>query len=245
LAKVESKLEQASLSISAGELIFFVLGLTGLASFGGLLIGGPIIAMVLGLIALLIPIAVVNFKASKRLKKFETQLPDTLQLLASSLRAGYSVLQALDAVSKECPEPMSDELKRVLSEAQLGRDINLAMLDIAERMGSRDFEWAALAINIQREVGGNLAELLETVAETMVERERLRREVSALTAEGRVSAGVLAILPPILGVVLYVVNPDYTNQLFQDPLGRVFLGLGVVMLVIGFIWMKKTVSIKV
>lgn len=245
LGKVESRLEQAAISVRAGELIFFsfsaavVAGLVGIAVMG--LLGIPV-GFFLGL---LFPASAVNFKAARRLSRFNSQLPDMLQLMSSSLRAGYSVVQAVDAVAAEVNDPMGTELRRVITEAQLGRPMNDALLDCATRMNSRDFEWAVLAINIQREVGGNLSELLDTVAETMIERERLRREVKSLTAEGRVSAGVLVCMPIALGAVMYTINPAYVGVLFNETLGQVFLGAGILAMVVGFFWMKKTITIKV
>ena len=168
-----------------------------------------------------------------------------LQLMAGSLRAGYSLLQGVEAVAQEVAEPMGGELRRVLAEARLGRPLEEALEDMAERLDSRDFAWAVMAIRIQREVGGNLAELLSTVAETMIARERLRREVRALTAEGRMSAVVLGLLPVGLGVIMYVLNPPYMKVLFHDSLGRVMLGAGILMASFGFWWMKKTITIEV
>src|SRR5690606_30724328 len=138
-----------------------------------------------------VPIAVVNLLARRRRATFMAQLPDTLQLLSGTLRAGYSLMQGVEAVSQEADDPMGLELRRVVTEARLGRPLEDALDGTAERMGSPDFGWAVMAIRIQREVGGNLSELLLTVAETMIARERLRRDIRALTAEGRVSAIVL------------------------------------------------------
>jgi tight adherence protein B len=140
---------------------------------------------------------------------------------------------------------MAFELNRVLVEARLGRALEDALEDAAARMGSPDFDWAVMAIRIQREVGGNLAELLSTVADTMIHRERLRREVKALTAEGRMSAGVLGLLPVGLGLMMYAINPTYMRVLFEDPFGKVMLGAGTVMGAFGFWWMKKTITIEV
>src|SRR5205814_1455093 len=128
-------------------------------------------------VAALGPIAVLNFLASQRRRKFQTQLPDMLQLMAGSMRAGYSLMQGVEAVAQEVEEPMGSELRRVLAETRLGRPLEESLEDMADRLDSRDFAWAVMAIRIQREVGGNLAELLSTVAETMIARERLRREV--------------------------------------------------------------------
>jgi tight adherence protein B len=168
-----------------------------------------------------------------------------LQLLAGTLRAGYSLMQGIEAVSQEVDEPMGRELRRVVTEARLGRPVEESLEAVAERMDSKDFAWAVMAIGIQREVGGNLSELLMTVAETMTQRERLRRDVKTLTAEGRVSSYVLGVLPIALGVVMFVLNPDYMTVLFNDNIGRLMvLGSGVLMAG-GFVWMQKIVKIDV
>jgi tight adherence protein B len=140
---------------------------------------------------------------------------------------------------------MGKELRRVCTEARLGRELEESLDGVAARMDSADFEWAIMAIRIQREVGGNLAELLLTVGETMINRERMRREVAALTAEGKISAIVLGILPPAISAVMYVVNPDYMKVLFTETMGNVMLGAGVLMMVVGFAWMMKTIKIEI
>ena len=187
----------------------------------------------------------MHFMAKRRKKKFVRVLPDMLQLMSGTLRAGYSIGQAIEAVSQEVSEPMGLELRRVITEARLGRPLEEALDGVAERMASPDFAWAVMAIRIQREVGGNLSELLLTVAETMVQRERLRREVKSLTAEGRISAIVLGLLPPALAVVMYVINPGYMSPLFHDFAGQVALGLAIVMMIVGFLWMRQVVQIDV
>jgi tight adherence protein B len=203
----------------------------------------------LALIALIFiviaPPAVLSFLAARRLRKFNSQLPDTLQLLASSLRAGFSFLQGVEAVAQESSDPMGAELRRVIVEARLGRPVEESLDECAARMKSDDFAWAVMAVNIQREVGGNLAELLQTVSVTMIERERLRRDVKGLTAEGRMSAMVLGCLPPGLGAVFYVTNPGYIKVLFNHLGGQIALGVAVTAMLIGFFWMKKIVDIKV
>jgi tight adherence protein B len=183
--------------------------------------------------------------SGQRKRKFMSQLPDTLQLLAGSMRAGYSLMQGVDTVAQEVDDPMGRELRRVLAEARLGRVLEDSLEDMANRLGSADFEWAVMAIRIQREVGGNLAELLSTVAETMIARERLRREVRALTAEGRISALILGLLPVGLGVIMYGINPEYVKVLFNDGLGQVLLIGAAVLAIIGFYWMKKTIDIEI
>ena len=181
----------------------------------------------------------------RRRKKFVGQLPDTLTTLAGSLRAGRSLGQALEALAREMPAPMGRELRKIVAEVRLGRPLNDALDDAVERLGSPDFRWAVLAIQIQAEVGGNLAELLNRVAETMRSRSRLRGEVKALTAEGRASAGMLVVMPPALGMVMYGVNPDYMRPMFTETAGHIMLGISLVMIVLGFFWMKKVVTIDV
>jgi len=200
--------------------------------------------LITGVVALVAP-AIVNMKASRRRKKFQELLPDTLQLLSGTLRAGYSLMQGVEAVSQEVAEPMGKELRRVVTEARLGRPLEEALEGVAERMASPDFAWAVMAIRIQREVGGNLSELLLTVAETMVSRERLRRDIDALTAEGRVSAMVLGALPIGLGVMMYTINPDYMSKLIDTTLGNILLGLALVGMGVGFAWMRQIIKIDI
>jgi tight adherence protein B len=245
LERVETRLEQADLALRPAEALFFYLIGLVLVAILVLFTKGPILALIALVIIGLIPPAILSFLASRRLRQFTAQLPDTLQLLSSSLRAGFSFLQGVEAVAQESKKPMGDELRRVIIEARLGRPVEEALQDCADRMKSKDFDWAVMAVRIQREVGGNLAELLQTVGETMVERERLRRDVKSLTAEGRVSAIVLGIMPPGLGAVFYVSNPNYMKVLFTHLGGQVALGVAVVAMLIGFVWMKKIVDIEV
>ncbi len=246
LPRIEAKLEQSDVPLRAAEAMTFYVGGLGAGAVVGLLLGRSMIAALIGLIlAAVFPPLFLSFKAKRRFKKFVSQLPDTLQLLSSTLKAGYSFMQGVEAVSKEITDPMGAELRRVVTEAQLGRAVEDALDASAERMASDDFGWAVMAVRIQREVGGNLAELLLTVAETMTARERLRREVSALTAEGRMSAIILGALPVGLAVIMYVLNPTYTGLLFSHSLGRIMLGVAIVAALIGFVWMKKIIDIKI
>lgn len=246
LARAESALERANLPLRAAEAMLFYVVVVGLVVVLSVVLTRNVIVVLIfaGLLALLPP-AVINFLARRRTKHFLSQLPDTLQLLSGTLRAGYSIMQGFEAVSQEVAEPMGKELRRVVTEARLGRPLEDALEAVAERMDSQDFAWAVMAIRIQREVGGNLAELLLTVAETMTARERLRRDVSALTAEGRVSALVLGILPLGLAGAMYFINPGYISQLWQKPMGIVMLIAAAVMMVAGFAWMKKIIEIEI
>ena len=246
LARVEEVLEQGRIPLRAGEAmgIFGLITLTGFGlgfAFTGSLIRGLIVAV----IAALATSTGVQFKARRRIKAFEAQLPDMLQLLAGTLRAGYSLPQGLEAVSHEIAEPMGYELTRAMTEARLGREIEEALEGVATRLDSPDFAWAVMAISIQREVGGNLNELLMTVSDTMVARERLAGEVRALTAEGKLSAAILGGLPPGLGFVMWLMNPSYIESLFTTTLGQGFIVAGVISGGIGLAWMRKIITINV
>jgi tight adherence protein B len=195
--------------------------------------------------AVFLPPAVLKIMADRRKRQFQAQLPDMLQLMSGTLRAGYSMMQGVEAVSQEVAEPMGRELRRVVTESRLGRPLEAALEAVAERMDSPDFAWAVMAIRIQREVGGNLSELLLTVAETMVARERLRRDIAALTAEGKISAIVLGALPVLLGFAMYVINPEYMGVLIHESIGHLLLFGAVALALFGFWWMKKTIEIEV
>lgn len=246
LQAIETALEQANIPIRPGEAI---LGAFGLSIIGGLVIGALTASFIWGLVAgvglILIAAGSINTVAKRERKKFENQLPDTLTLISTSLRAGYSLLQAIEAVAQESPDPTAREFGRAISEIRLGRAVTDALSDVAERMESRDFEWAVLAISIQREVGGNLAEVLQTTAETMLQRNRLRREMKALTAEGRISAIVLSLLPIGLFAIIFAVNPGYIEPLTSTTIGWVMIGGSLTMLAIGMVWLQKIVKVEV
>jgi tight adherence protein B len=151
----------------------------------------------------------------------------------------------VEAVAQETSDPMARELKRVLAEARLGKALEDALSDAAIRMQSRDFDWAVMAIRIQREVGGNLAELLQTVAETMVQRSRMRGEVKALTAEGRLSAIVMGLLPVGLGLFMFTSSPEYIGELFRSAVGWAMVIGSAMLAAAGFAWLQKIIKIEV
>jgi tight adherence protein B len=246
LGRVEEKLERANLPLRPAEAVFFYVAVAlGAGILSAVLFRNILIVAAVVIVAILGPRFYLNFRAKRRSKKFVAQLPDMLHLLSGTLRAGYSIGQGFEAVSQEIEDPMGHELIRVMAESRLGRPLIESLENASDRMESEDFEWAVMAIRIQREVGGNLAELLLTVADTMTQRERLRRDVSSLTAEGRISAIVLGFLPPGLAMVMFVMNPDYIGRLFDDMTGMAMLGVAVVAMLIGFAWMKKIIDIEI
>lgn len=245
LNRVESKLEQADLPLRPPEALFFYLAGVTVVFFGSLLLLSPPMAFMFTILAAIGPVAWLEIRRKRRLRRFEVQLPDVLNLLAGSMRAGFSFAQGLEAVTDEASEPAKRELQRAFAESRLGRPVEDALEDSATRMHSVDLLWAVMAIRIQREVGGNLAELLDTVARTMTERERLKHEILSLTAEGRLSGWILGVFPPLFGGVLYLIQPDYMKVLFSSTIGMIALGISVIMAGFGFMWLRKIMAIEV
>jgi tight adherence protein B len=242
-----SKLEAAGIPLKPAEWMIIHLGIAILAGLAmALLTGFGLLATLLGLaVGLIVPFLYLSLKEGRRKSVFASQLPETLQLLAGSLAAGYSLPQAVDTVVRESSGPMALELNRAIVEARLGVPIEDALETVARRMDSVDFEWVVMAIRIQREVGGNLAEVLTNVAATMRERERLRRQVDVLSAEGRLSAIILGALPLLFVVYLVLVRPEYIGLLITNPLGIVLIVVGVVLLIAGGFWLRKIVNVEV
>lgn len=246
LERTERALEQADMPLRPPEALFFYVSAVILVALLGLLIAPtPGIALVMVVLVAGVPLFLLRHRRKKRLRNFETQLPDTLNLLSGSMRAGFAFIQGLEAVSEEASEPTRRELQRVFTETRLGRPVEEALEDAAERMNSRDLMWSVMAIRIQREVGGNLAELLDTVSDTMTQRERIRREIFALTAEGRLSAYILGVFPIAMGLVLYAIQPSYIEALFSDSFGIVAVIGSAIMAGFGFLWLKSIMKIEV
>jgi len=193
----------------------------------------------------LLPWTYLSYKHGRRTKAFNAQLADTLQLMSGSLSAGLSLAQSVDTVVREGTDPMAAEFRRALVEMRLGVEIEDALEGIAARMDSVDFKWVVMALRIHREVGGNLAELLNSVADTIREREYLERHVLALSAEGRLSVWILGGLPPAFLAYLLLANPSYLQPLISTTIGYVLLGVMAVLLTVGIVWMKKLVKVEV
>lgn len=203
---------------------------------------------------LYIPRIYLGVAAKRRLAAFEDQLSDTLNLWVNALRSGYSVLQAMEAVATELPPPISSEFERVVQEVRLGLGVEEALHNMWRRMPSEDLDLIITAVNIQREVGGNLAEVLDIISHTIRERVRIKGEIRTLTAQGRMSGIVISVLPIALGLILYAINPDYMGELivWEDPIimnlipcGWIAIGIGLAMITFGWIAIQKIVTIEV
>jgi tight adherence protein B len=244
LAEGAAALERAGMTMRLPDFVL-VVGLATVA--GGVLgfaLGGLLPALLLAAAAPLGAKLLVKFRAGRRQAAFADQLDDSLQLMAGSLRAGHSLLRAVDSVSQEAAAPMSEEFSRIVNETRVGRDLNDALDEVAARMGSDDFVWVAQAIAIHREVGGNLAEVLDAVGHTIRERNAIRRQVKALSAEGKLSAVVLMALPFGVTAFISMSNPAYIGRFTESLTGYAMLGVACLMLVVGGLWLKKTVAIK-
>jgi tight adherence protein B len=240
------RLEAAGLNMRVAEYVLVSLG----SAFGfPLLVLAASRNLVLALVAVPIgtiaPFLFLSIKASRRQAKFDEQLPGTLQLLAGALRAGHSLLQAADTVVREADDPIAGEFQRVLTEARLGRPLDEAFDGMARRMRSVDFEWTVMAINLQRQVGGNLAEVLGTVSQTIRERYTLKRQIRALSAEGRLSTIILTVLPLVMFVALLALNPVFLAPLYTTRVGLLLLVGAAILMSIGVLWMRKLTQIKV
>ncbi|MPV37020.1 type II secretion system F family protein [Georgenia subflava] len=237
-------LERAGVAMRVQDFTLLVIAGALGAAATGLLLGGPALAVVLAVAAPLVAKVYLGRLAARRQQAFADQLDDSLQLMASNLRAGHSLLQALDSVAREAEEPTSVEFARIVNETRVGRPLARALEEVSQRMASEDFDWVTQAIAINREVGGNLAEVLDGVGHTIRERGRLRRQVSALSAEGRLSALILMALPFGITAFLAVANPAYLAAFTESVLGYALIGISLVMLAVGGVWLRKVVSFK-
>lgn len=249
---LSSKLDAAQVKLRPGEWMV-IHGAIGLAvTFLFLLIGwgGGLMSLLLwGSVGALLgfgaPYLYLSRKETKRLRAFEEALPDTLTLLAGGLTAGHSFPQAVDGVVRQGVEPVAGEFNRALSQSRLGMPLEDALEEVANRMKSKDFAWVVMAIRIQREVGGNLAEVLTQVAETLRERAYLKGQVRTLSAEGKLSAYILYAIPFLLALYLQLTRPDYLKPLYTTSGGLMAILVMVVLLIVGGFWMSRIVKVEV
>jgi tight adherence protein B len=240
------RLEAAGLNMRVAEFVLISLGsafippLLALVLTRNLLVAG--IVVLLGTAG---PFLYLSMRASRRQAKFEEQLPSTLQLLSGALQAGHSLQQAVDTVVHEAGDPIAGEFHRVLTEARLGRPLEEAFEAMARRTNSVDFKWTVMAIRLQRQVGGNLAEVLSTVSQTIRDRYALKRQVKALSAEGRLSSLILSILPVLMFLALLIFNPLFLRPLFSTGIGIMMMVGAAVLMIFGVFWLKKITEIKV
>ena len=243
--RLSKRLSGAGSSFKPAEWLLVHGGIAIGAAFAGLVFKGGALMIVGLVVGAALPWWWLRRKHSKRQAAFNAQLAETLTLMSGGLSAGLSLPQAVDTVVREGQEPMASELRRALVEQRLGVTIEDALDGVGDRMESQDFAWVVMAVRIQREVGGNLAELLTTVSDTLREREYLRRQVRVLSAEGRFSGYVLAALPPIMFVYMLIVRPDFIRPLYTTGTGYVMIGIAVALLAAGQFVMSRLTKIEV
>jgi tight adherence protein B len=240
---VNDRLEEAGVNLRPGEYLVLALSSVATAFLIGFMLAGLLLGLVLAMAVAIAAHLVLSLLRDRRRAKFSEQLGDTLQRLAGSLRAGYGMLQAIDALGNEVPEPTGSEFRRLVIETRLGRDLATSLRAMAGRIDTEDFYWVVQAIEIHREIGGNLAEVLDNVAATIRERDQVLRQVKTLTAEGRLSAYVLIALPVALAGVMWLINPGYVG-LLTSGVGLLLSGAAVVLLVVGALWFRKLCQLE-
>lgn len=243
---VYEQLDRAGWPLRPTEYIVMHLAIVIVAGVLAMWVSGSVLVGILVVVAaVIVPLIVVDARIRSRHAAFEAQLPDVLNLIAGALRAGWGLQQSIDLVVEQMSPPVSSEFARAQTEVRLGRSVEEALETVARRTQSEDFSWAVTAIGIQRDVGGNLAEVLDVVAATIRDRGALKRQISGLTAEGRLSAWILLVLPFVLVFTLSVLNPAYMLGLFTTVPGLVMIAIGSTLLVVGAVWLRNIVTIEV
>ena len=246
--RLSRDLARADLKFKPGEFVAFIVIVT--ISLGGVawFIGGRnIVSLLIGAgIGVVIPFIYLNQQKSRRLIRFDEQLPDMINLMVNGLRAGYSTMQAMEAISKELPPPLCDEFRRVVQEMQIGVTMERALENLVRRIPSPDLDFVVTAINVQREVGGNLAEILDIISHTIRERIRIKGEIRVMTAQVIYSGRILALVPFFIVVILWFINQEYMMEFVKNPAcGGMAAGVGITMIGIGYFIMTRIADIEV
>ncbi len=244
---LSTQLARADLKLTVGEFISLqLIAAVGIGAAAYLLAGTIVLGILAAVLGWFAPRWFVSYRQGVRLRAFNDQLGDALNLMVNGLRSGYSVLQAMEAVSREMPSPIAVEFSRIVQEVQIGLPLDQALGNMLRRIKSDDLDLVVTAINVQREVGGNLAEILDVISFTIRERVRIKGEIRTLTAQGRYSGYVISLLPIGLALVLFCVNKPYVSRLFTTGwCGWAMVVCGLLMIATGFIAIQKIVAIEV
>ncbi len=245
VVKIQRDLARANLKLRPAEYYYIRFGVSAVLGLVLWVFRDPLSGVIGLFLGYMLPRFWLGRRIGKRLSAFNKQLPDTTVLLSNSLRAGSSFLQSIELVSREGAPPMSDEMGRVVREVNLGLGLDEALQNLVRRIRSEDLDLMVTAIGIQQQVGGNLAEILDTIAFTIRERVRIKGEISTLTAQGKMSGYLVAFLPIAIAGALNVINPAFMAPLFTQLIGQILIGVGLVMMSIGFFAIMKIVDIKV
>ncbi len=245
-AGLRNLLNQADMKWTVGGVVVMSLAswvVVGVAVY--LRTNTPLVSVMLGSIGAISPILFISFKRSKRFDSFERGLPEALDLMVSALRAGHSFISAIESAAREMPKPLSEEFRKCFDEQNFGLEMRESLLNLATRVPIHDVHIIVTAILIQKESGGNLAEILEKVAYIIRQRFRLKKQVRVHTAQGRLTGLILTLLPLVLGVAMYLVNPDHMSILWENPMGMKLIYTSVIMTIIGGLIIRKIVNIRV
>jgi tight adherence protein B len=246
LQDIELMLQQAGMSWTIQTYILLAVGLGAGFGLATLTLTQSLrIALLAAVFGGALPYLVVRRKRNKRLNKFEEQLPETIDLLGRAIRAGHPLSSGLKMIADEAYEPVAGEFRRSFEEQRFGLPLEDSLMAMADRVGLVDVRILTTAILIQRNVGGNLAEILDNLAYTIRERFKIRRQLRVYTAQGRISGYVLGLLPIVLGCVFYLLNPAYIMTLFLDPAGHIALTVAVILQLLGFLWIRKIINIEI
>lgn len=244
--KLQRVLDTAGMPLKPEEFILIRVAIAGSAGILGLLIKVNIfVIFLLVIVGWVIPGFYVKVKREKRLAKCAAQLPQALDTMSTAMKSGFSFIQAMQIIAKEVPDPLGPEFSRVIHEINLGVSMESAFENMLKRLPNKDLDIVVTALLIQRTTGGNLTQILETIKETITERVRMKEELNALTAQGKMSAWVISLLPVILGLLLNVMNPEYFSPLISHPLGWTLLGFGAISGMLGWFLIQKIIKIEV
>jgi tight adherence protein B len=245
-AGLRNLLNQADMKWTVGGVVVMSLAswvVVGVAVY--LRTNASLLSVMLGLIGAISPILYILFKRSKRFDSFERGLPEALDLMVSALRAGHSFISAMESVAREMPKPLGEEFRKCFDEQNFGLEMRESLLNLAARVPIHDVHIIVTAILIQKESGGNLAEILEKVAYIIRQRFRLKRQVRVHTAQGRLTGLILTLLPLVLGVAMYLVNPEHMSILWENPTGMKLIYTSIIMTTIGGLIIRKIVNIRI
>lgn len=243
--RVARLLMLADAPITAAEFMILVVTLFLIGVALGILKNNLFVGFLFGVILAMFPFLYLILRKKRRQKMITEQLPEVLALLVGAMRAGYGLAQALEVAADNISDPFATEIERVLRSVYLGQSMQHALNDLAERVGTDDMDMVIIAINIQHETGGNLAQTMETISETIRERLRIKQEIQVLTAQQRLTGYLLTALPIILAFILFLINPEYMSRLFEPGLMRLVPITAAVMQITGFLMMRKIVNIEV
>jgi tight adherence protein B len=246
IGDLQLMLQQAGSSMTVGSFLMTMIGVSVGSGLAALVVSQKfLIAIPVAILAAFIPYLLMRRRRTRRLYAFESELPEAIDLLGRAIRAGHPLSSGMKMVADETGEPISGEFRRTFEENRFGVPFDDAIQEMSDRVDIVDVRILVTAILIQREVGGNLAEVLDNLASVIRARFTIRRQLRVYTAQGRMSGYVLAALPIVVGTIIYLLNPEYGRLMFVHPLGRVLLGVAVIMQIIGFLWIRKIINIDI